>query len=261
MSFQQGYDTGNDKIPNIPGGLKYKEVDGNDDHWRSLTYYGHVAYSYKQRYFLQGSLAVETSSRFGKDVTAGLKMCGVPWGIFPSIQGAWLVSSESWFPKTNAFNMLKLNAGFDISGNDDIDYYASRSYFTSSRFMTAVTGLGLSNIGNTKLQWETTRRFTVGLDMNLLSNRLGISANFFTSKTDNLLALKDLKAITGLERNWSKDGDLKNSGFDVTKKGRNGNNKEWKCELGESIANNKNEIRDIPTGKAIKTKNDGADIG
>ena len=43
LSFQQGYDTGNDKIPNISGGSKYKEVDGNDDQWRSFTYYGHVA--------------------------------------------------------------------------------------------------------------------------------------------------------------------------------------------------------------------------
>ena len=67
------------------------------------------------------------------------------------------MSNETWLAKVKAIDYLRLSAGYDVSGNDDIDYYAARSYFRASRFMTEISGLSLDGIGNTEIQWEIGR--------------------------------------------------------------------------------------------------------
>ena len=98
---QEGHNTGNDKTPNVSGSLKFSNVGGIDDTWRSFAYYANANYNYKYKYFVQGGLSMETTSRFGKDVDAGVKLAGVHWGLFPSLQAAWLVSSEDFFSVKN----------------------------------------------------------------------------------------------------------------------------------------------------------------
>ena len=73
---------------------------------------------------------MESSSRFGKEAKEGIKLAGVKWGIFPSIQAAWVMSNEKWF-NVEGINYLKISAGYEESGNDNVDYYAARTYFAS----------------------------------------------------------------------------------------------------------------------------------
>ena len=161
---QSGYNTGNDKTPDITTSLDYREVGGDDDKWMNLSYYLNGEYNFQNKYFVEAGVTVETSSRFGRDISNGIKMGGLAWGVFPSVQAGWLISSESWMKNAKFVNTLKLTAGFDITGNDDIDYNASRTYFASKQFLYKAMGLELANIGNTELQWETTKRFNVGLE-------------------------------------------------------------------------------------------------
>ena len=250
LDSQKGYNSGNDKTPNMGDGLSYKSTSGVDDKCKMLTYYGTADYNFQEKYYLMAGLAVEASSRYGEDVDAGVKMFGVPWGIFPSVEAAWVATSEPWFKTNDIVNYLKLNAGFDIAGNNNVDNTASRTYFTSNTILNSVSGLVLSNIGNTKLRWETTKRFTFGMDMNMLNNRLNIKANYFTSKTDNLLTLKNLEFISGLEKNWSNDGSLKNNGFDISFNAKLINTKDWKWDMGASAGHYKNKLKSLPDNNA-----------
>lgn len=246
---QTGYNTGNNKTPNISGNLDFKDVEGSDDTWRSFAYYLNANYNYKNLYFLEGNVSMETTSRFGKEVTDGIKLGGVRWGIFPSLQAGWLISSEKWFnSQKTGIDYLKLTAGYDESGNDDINIYAARTSFSPKTFLNNSIGLVFDNIGNTQIQWETTKRFNVGLDLSLLNNRVALGGNFFYSKTDNLLTLKSLPEISGLGTYWSNDGALKNIGFDVNMNIKVINTKDWKWELGGSVAHYKNEITELPDG-------------
>ena len=97
-----------------------------------------------------------------------------------------------------------------MSGNDNIPYDAARTYFVSSLIMNKTSGLTLANIGNTEIQWETTKRFNAGIEFKGLNNRLGINFNYFHSWTDNLLTLQKLGFLSGLEYNWGNGGSLKN---------------------------------------------------
>ncbi len=253
-SSLQGFDTGNDKTPNAGDGLKFKNPYGIDTNWRSLAYYANVDYNYKEKYYLQGQLSMETSSRFGKDADAGLSLFGVNWGLFPSLQAAWVMTNEDWFRPGKGINYLKLNAGFESVGNDGIDNNASLTYMQASALLNqTITSIGLANIGNPKLSWETTNRFSAGLEGNFLNNRLNAKFNYFYSKTNNLVTLGTLAYVAGLHDYYTNDGSLSNTGFDFAFDAKVVNQKKFKFELGGSIGHYKNKLESLPQGKSSFT--------
>ena len=240
-----GYNSGNDKQPNMNTNLKYRDTDGKDAKDISLTWWGQANYNYMEKYYLTASLGLTASSRFGTDVESGLNMFGVPWGIFPSVSAAWVASSEPWF-QVDFINHLKLSAGFDIAGNDGYDASASKTYFSPVRIL-GKSGVAMANIGNGALSWETTRKLTAGLDMVLLDNRIALSFNVFNSNTDNLLSIGSLSYVTGLPETWSNGGSLSNKGFDASINAKLINNKDFKWEAGAGIGHYKNEVVQLPT--------------
>ena len=255
LSSQLGYNTSSDKLPAISSSLDHAQTSGSNDKWTSIAWYAQANYSYLQRYYLQANFALETSSRFGRDAADALKMFEVPWAFFPGVQAAWVVSNEPWFNSLRRethrlLNYLKLTAGFDFTGNDDLDYHAARSYFASNNFLEDVSGISFENIGNTRLQWETTRRFNVGLEASMLRNRLHLNLNYFSSKTDDLLMYQRLHYVTGLEHNWANGGAMKNRGFDVRAVGKLIVTKNFLWELSASLGHYKNEMTELADGRS-----------
>ena len=244
---QVGYNTGSDKTPFLSGSLLNVDVAGLDESWNSLSWYAQAEYNYKTRYYLQANLTLDGSSRFGRDA-GSLHFFDASWALFPSVQASWVISNEPWFAGVKGIDYLRLLAGFDVSGNDDIDYYAARSYFRATQFLHAVSSLSFGGIGNTEIQWETTRRFNIGLEGSFLKDRLSLSANFFRSTTDNLLTMQHLGFLSGLDQNWSNGGKLQNTGFDVTANVKVLSTKDWQWQLGASVGHYKNKIKELPDG-------------
>lgn len=229
-------------ISGIPG------VDGINDVWKNIQWYGNVDYNYMNRYFATLSLMAEANSRFGENAD-GLGLFGVKWAIFPSVQLGWVLTNENWFPKGGAINYLRLNAGFDISGNDDISNYAARTSFMAVKYYNNAMGMQLTNVGNDKIQWESTKKMNIGLQSYLFNNRLGIGADFYIHKTDNLLMLKSFSnPIGGINNYWSNGGSLKNMGFEVSVNGKPVVTKDWLIELGVTLGHYKNEVTKLPDG-------------
>ena len=251
MTSELGYNTGNDKTPYMSSSLRNTDDAGTSDSWNSLAWYLQAEYNYLGRYFLQANLTVEGSSRFGKD-GGDLRAFDAAWGIFPGVQASWLISNEPWMAKMKGINYLRLTAGYDVSGNDDIDYYAARSYFSASQFLHSIAGLTFEGIGNTKIQWETTRRINVGLESSLFNNRLALSLNFFKSFTNNLLTRQSLGFLSGLDQNWTNGGKLENQGFDVSANFKVLNLKDFQWQLGASVGHYKNKITELPDGAQYK---------
>lgn len=260
LNSQLGYNTGSDKTPFMSSGLMNASSSGTNDSWKSVAWYAQANYDYLGRYFLQGNITAESSSRFGTEA-GGLKLAGVSWGVFPAVQASWVVTNEPWMSKANFFNYLRFTAGYDVSGNDDIDYYAARSFLRSKLFLSSIAGRTLSGIGNTEIKWETTRRFNVGFQSNLFNNRVHLNFNFFKSWTDNLLTLQNLSFLSGLEENWSNGGKLENRGFDIAAGFKVLALKDWQWELGASLGHYKNKITELPDNKSfIDTELYGATV-
>ena len=257
---QVGYNTGSDKTPFMSGSLDSKDVVGISENWNSLSWYLQAEYNFKSRYYLQANLAIDGSSRFGSD-SGDFKLFKAPWAVFPGVQASWVISNEPWMAAMKGIDYLRLSAGFDMTGNDDIDYYAARSYFRASQFLQSVSGLAFEGIGNNTVQWETTRRFNVGLETNLFNNRIGITANFFHSTTDNLLTRQTLGFLSGLQENWSNSGKLQNVGYDVSLTAKVLSLKDWQWQVGASAGHYKNEMKELAdNAKYMDTELYGATV-
>lgn len=91
---------------------------------------------------MDAGASLETSSRFGRHA-GGLDIGGISWGIFPSVSGAWLISSENFMKGLDFVNYLKLRMAYTMSGNDNLPLFANRTYYTSELFSKYATGLVL----------------------------------------------------------------------------------------------------------------------
>ena len=260
LDTQLSYNTGNDKTPFTQSGPD-SGADGNSTSWTNIAWYGQAQYDYLQRYYLQLNLTAETSSDFGMDADSGLKAFGARWGLFPGIQVGWILTNERWLAHVSGIDFLRLRAALDVTGNDDINHLAVRSYFKSEKYLESVLGLSLGSIGNSRIQWERTRKLSGGIDGNFFRNRLNVRINLFSSKTDNLLTLQRLSYLSGLETNWSNGGSLTNNGFDVSLLGRIITTPAWQWEMGVSLGHYSNKISSLPgTVEGMESELYGATI-
>jgi TonB-linked SusC/RagA family outer membrane protein len=244
----RGYNTGNDNVKVLTESIGYKVVTGEDDRWKSMSWYGNIGYDYLNRYFLSLTASADASSRFGSE--SGLRFLNVNWALFPSVSAGWTISSEEFMQHLPVINFLKLRAGYGLTGNDDIDNIAGRSYLSSILYMDRAVGLHLANIRNKAIQWETTAKADLGIDIHLLDERLGLSFDVFTSRTQNLLTLKAVESFTGQEAYWSNDGELTNRGFEAAINAKILNLRRLKWEMGAGAGHYRNRITALPDNKS-----------
>ena len=239
-----------DKNPKLGAGANdYKDVTGADDVWKNMQWYVNADYNYMNRYFVTASLLAEANSRFGSNANGGIKLGGVKWAVFPSILLGWVLTNENWFPKNGLVNYLRLNAGFDMSGNDDISNYAARTSFNTVRYNASQIGMQLTNVGNEEIKWETTSKFNVGLQANFLNNRLSAYANFYIHSTKDLLVMKTFdNPIGGINNYWTNDGKVRNTGIEVGLSGKPVSTKDWHLEVGATLGHYKNEVKSLANG-------------
>lgn len=249
-----GYNTpgaGNDKMPDNKNSDSFSSVEGTEDTWKNLAYYADAQYSFLNKYIVDASLTAESSSRFGKECNDGFKMFGVRWGLFPSLQLGWVISNEKWMKDAKFIDYLKLSAGYDITGNDNFDYSASRTYYQAVTYLKSAIGLQVKNIENPQLQWETTHKWNIGLNGAFFNNRINAGADFYISNTNNLITSKTLNYLAGLDTYLCNEGSLRNVGVEAKVNAILINTDKFKWQLGATMGHYKNEIRTLPEDSYI----------
>ena len=216
-----------------------------------MSWYANIDYNYRNLYFAQVAMSLESSSRFGENAD-GLSLGGVKWAYYPSVQLGWAISNEKWFPKTSALNYFLLKAGYDITGNDDINNYAARTSFQVMQYLNNTSVHMLNNIGNDKITYEKTGQWNVGFKSYLLNNRLGVDFNYYQKHTTNLLTLKTFEnPVAGINNYWSNGGSMDNNGFEVTLTAKPVVSKDFNIEVGASVGHYTNKIKSLPNDDKI----------
>ena len=232
-------------LSNTTSDLRY--LFGTEYMDRNMSWYLNADYGFMNKYFLNIGMSMETSSRFGNEA-GGIDLCGVSWGYFPSVSGAWLISSEKFMRNVDFINNLKLRVAYTMTGNGNLPVYANRTYFTSSLVANDAVGVVLSNIGNEKLRWETTGRANVGFDFSILANRLNMNIDYFYSKTKDLVTLRSLNEEAGLQYYYDNNGEMENRGFEIAANARIVDTKDFKFNAGLTVGHYKNKITSLPNG-------------
>ncbi len=249
-NYGMGYNTGSDNLKSLSvTSSALRTTDGVKDDWRTISWYAQADYNYLNRYLLNIAASLESNSRYGRKAGNAISLGGIAWGLFPSVTAAWIVSNERWMSSIKAIDYLKLHAGYELTGNDDLPADATRTYFQTVGYAGLAKGLALANIGNDRLKWERTGTFTAGIDMRLLQNRLSISFDYYLSNTSDLLVRKQLREEYGLKNYWTNDGKMTNRGFEATVSSRIIDTKDWRLNAHIMAGHYKNKVKALPDGQ------------
>ncbi len=253
-----GYNSATDELVSVQNGLAaLRQVGGGIGEWNWINNYLSADYSYMNKYFVSLNVAMDGSSRFGKQARNGVNINGFKFPIMPSISGAWLVSSEN-FMAGSGINLLKLRASYGVSGNDDIGNYSARQTYTSQNLL-GMQGLVRNGISNPSLQWESVTKLNGGVDLSFLRDRIGLTLDVYKSKTDNMLVYEDIITASGFTSVLTNGGSMENTGVEATINARVINAPKVKWDVGLNASSNKNKILQVPNG-SFTTQYAGATI-
>jgi TonB-linked SusC/RagA family outer membrane protein len=253
-----GYNSATDELVSVQNGLAaLRQVGGGIGEWNWINTYLNADYGYLNKYFVSLNVAMDGSSRFGKQANNGVNINGYKFPVMPSISGAWLVSSEN-FMAGSGINLLKLRATYSVSGNDDIGNYTARQTYTSQNLL-GMQGLVRNGIANPALQWETSTKVNAGIDVSFLKERVGATVDVYQTKTENMLVYEDLITASGFTSVLTNGGSMQNTGMEATINVRVVNAPKVKWDLGLNASTNKNKILQVPNG-SFTTQYAGATI-
>ncbi|WP_072364210.1 TonB-dependent receptor [Chitinophaga sancti] len=231
-------------------GTDFSLTDAYRSTYTMMSYFGRVSYSYAEKYFLTGSMRTDGSSRFGPQKK---------WGYFPSISAGWTVSNESFYHNwLGEQSTLKFRASWGLSGNNNIGNY--RTMQTMASPTGTVFGTGSVNtayypggLQDQRLGWESTSQFNTGLDIGLLKGRLNIIANYYNSKSYNLLFQQSISAISGSTEILTnlRHSKIRNRGVDLQVDARVIDAKKFHLGMSGNISINKNKVLDMGGGSTI----------
>lgn len=224
----------------IPGSGSSYVNDYNTESWL-----GRVHYNFDERYFLQGSVMREASSRFAKDNR---------WGTFWSVGGGWLINKESFLSDADWLNELKLKASYGENGNDLIGNYQYVTYYNISNSNNSVS-LVPSSLGNKDISWEKNAKFNVGVDFAMFNNRFWGSIEYYNHSTKDMLSWAPLPESFGFSGYYDNVGNMRNNGVEIDLHYDVFRTKDLTWNVYANLTTNHNEITKLADARK-KTWND-----
>ena len=123
--------------------------------------------------------------------------------------------------ENTAFNSLKLRGSYGTTGNQRIaggNYYSAPDlafdFFGTGVGYNGEQTIGLSQLGNDTLKWETVAQGNIGIDFGVWNSRLRGSLDYYRKKTSDLFQSLPVSAITSVTSISANVGSLYNNGFD-----------------------------------------------
>ncbi len=203
------------------------------------SYFFRGNYDYASKYILTFSGRLDGSSVF----PANNK-----YAFFPAAALAWRINEEAFMQNVTLFSELKLRAGYGLTGSQAIRPYQTISQFSNRPYLygeNEVPGVGLSVVGNANLKWETTEQLNVGLDMNVLQGRLGLTVDYYKKTTRDLLLPFQLPPNTSYQNMIINLGTLENQGFEVSLNGEPVKTSRFNWNVNMNVSRNVNLIVDL----------------
>ena len=159
-----------------------RDVDSYAYDERRGSQFGRIQYDYDGKYLVSAMIRRDLSTKFGPENRVG---------IFPSVTAGWVVSDEDFFPESGIINFLKLRGSYGVLGNDQIPnlgYIGSldgeATYIWDNQIQQ---GLALGQLPNDALKWEESKKFDIGVDIDLFNNKINFVADYFNNQRENLL--------------------------------------------------------------------------
>ena len=203
--------------------------------WSLASFFASANYSYKNKYIFGATLRADGSSRFDE----------MKWGYFPAISAAWRLKNEDFLKNNKTISDLKLRVSYGITGNEYVGANNAYNALVSTPYIYSAISIGI--LGNSKFQWENTKQFNAGLDVELLKGRGVLNLDVYHKKTDKLYNIINLPTTSGFRDYAVSNGGVTNSGIETALSWKFFNNPKgfsWQSRI--NLTYNKNNITALP---------------
>jgi len=234
-----------DNVTNI-GGASTFGVSSDRYKWTLISYLARAQYAYKDKYLLSAAIRRDGSSRFGANNK---------WAVFPSFSAGWILSKEEFLKKKEVLTFAKIRASWGKTGNNQIGSYSSQSLIESSNYVfnnLVSPGKIKDTAPNADLSWETNTSYNVGVDLGLL-NKLNLSIEYYSSKTNDLLLNVPVPEQSGFSTSLQNLGETKNTGFEFQLSGSNFKIGQVEIGFNGNWTSNSNEVISLGDQNRIAT--------
>ncbi|WP_421940519.1 SusC/RagA family TonB-linked outer membrane protein [Pedobacter sp.] len=194
-------------------------------------------YSFDSKYLFTGTIRRDGFSGFAENNK---------YGIFPSLSVGWDISKESFF-KVSWIDNLKFRLGYGVAGNQTSRYSSLASVGVNAAYVygdgsSTELGQQVNSLPNPDLRWERTTGANLGVEFTLFKNRLSGVAEYYDTKTTDLLYSVNIPVLTGFNNYLTNIGQLNNKGIELSlnSKNINGTNFKWTSTL--NFARNVNKV-------------------
>lgn len=231
-----------EEFPELNNGDPETQTNSGSSTLRGLeSVFSRVNYNYKGKYLVEANLRRDASSRFAEENRVA---------YFPSVSVGWNLSEESFFPKSEKFNSLKIRGSWGELGNQNtgtnFPFTAPINLGASQPIIggTPLLGGAQQILANRAIQWETTETTNLAIDASFFKNRLSLTAELYERKTRDILLGVTIPTSAGLSPPIQNAGDVENRGWDIALG--------WKDVIGKvkygvnfNISDYKNEITNL----------------
>lgn len=227
----------------ISGSLTNQQIGGTANQRAFESVFGRANYSYGDRYLLSATLRED-------------KISSLPIGnqsaLLPGVSVGWRLSEEGFLKSTTFLNELKLRGGYAVVGNVEIGNYPYAGIFSATQYGD-VTGIRYSQVGNSSLKFETSKKLNFGVDASFFANRISFTAEYFRNNIDNLILQAPTPPSLGVPANQIAQniGRMYNQGIELSLNTVNfqTNSFSWRTNFNLTFVQNK--IQQLVNGSDI----------
>lgn len=254
-----GYGKGNiNQIQVIGDGSPYnqdeyrimKDVQSDMAEIASIGIFFRGDYNYRKKYLFSTTFRWDGSSTFGVNNR---------WGMFPSFAVGYAFSEENFMKRFGWLSYGKIRGSWGKSGRRFESPYLAYGILQLSNQTyngnQTIEPDWVSGLLNSKLSWEETRQWDVGLDMDFLEHRIGFTFDWYRRYTDKLLAKVPVASPSPFFNQWRNAYAICNSGIELEIKADiiRKENLNWNVTL--NIARNWNKLVKSDNGRDFQNKN------
>lgn len=218
------------------GPLDFRGNNGSAYENAYRSYFGRLMYNYRNKYFLQGNVRYDGSSRFAEEYR---------WGTFPSFSAGWVLTEENFMKNIPWLSFLKVRGSWGSLGNERIGNYPyqatiafSNALFYQGSNVAAAQTAAQIKYAIQDISWETTESIDFGIDANLLDNRLRFTGDYYEKTTKDMLLQLEIPDYIGFDNPDQNTGKMLTKGWEAELG--------WNDKIGEvgySISGNISDFR------------------
>ena len=183
------------------------------DDWGLVSAFARVNYSYDDRYLVEANVRMDGSSRFSTENK---------WGVFPSVSLGWRITEEAFMENQAIFSNLKLRGSYGQLGNQSgLGLYDHVPVYTIDKDVVLFPGGDSQQIYTPSLPsadraWETITSYNIGVDMSFLNDRLGLEAEVFKKRNEDMLIEIEIPSVIGIKVPTGNYGELETKGWEIS---------------------------------------------